>query len=101
MVFSDINHTKKYPLHVRLYQREMLLYYKSILHKDRKSINLSGINHQDKHTFLSLGGYCKTCKREKKLWQYFNKETSTINDTCNNCNIKKEVYSILLDLFED
>ena len=101
MEFSNINHTKLYPLHVKLYQRELLLYYKSILHKDRQSIDLRGINAQDKHTFLSLGGYCKTCKKEKKLWQYYNKELFTINDSCNKCLRYKEIYTVILNLFKD
>ena len=69
--------------------------YVDFLHSDRSVIKLKKYRTTEKCAFLNLSAFCITCKRQKKLWGFYDEESDSMNNSCALCQQKQEIYDIL------
>lgn len=81
-----------------LKDREEITKNVDFLYSDRSVIKLKKYRPTEKRVFLNLSAFCITCKKKKKLWRFYNEESDSINNSCELCQQKQEIYDILGDI---
>lgn len=82
-------------------QRDKLNEYVGLLYKDRSKINLLEFRPTERYAFFDYKALCRTCHREKRLENFYDKVTGSISDDCLKCQERKMVISIIENLTEE
>ena len=95
--FPEYSSTRK-NYDIVMNQREELNEYIGLLYKDRSKINLLGFRTTEKYVFLDYKVICRTCRKEKRLLNFYNKATESVSYNCLKCQEKEMVVSIIKNL---
>lgn len=82
-------------------QRDKLNEYVGLLYKDRSRINLLEFRPTERYVFLQYVAICRTCHREKRLANFYDKVAGSIGDDCLKCQERKMVVSIIENLTKE
>lgn len=82
-------------------QREELNEYVDLLYKDRSKINLLKFRRTERTVFLNHRAICRTCHKEKRLANFYDKVAGSISDNCLKCQEKEMVVSIIKNLTKE
>lgn len=95
--FPEYSSTRK-NYDIVMNQREELNEYIGLLYKDRSKINLLEFRRTERDVFLNYAAMCRTCHKEKRLENFYDKVTGSISDDCLKCQERKMVISIIENL---